>query len=384
MMTKFVYRQRRKLNGKTSLAKTYSGGYALPWQTGRRTVALKTADKRIAEKRLDQFVRCLELEHEGEPIPSNLWGAPKREIKDLLDDYKRGLLSKRRAERHVHDTCTRIETLCKKLSWKTLDDIAPLGFERWRSRGPLNERTERPISAKTLNEYLVSIKAFVNWAIKLGYMESNPLKSIEKVETRGAETKKRRAWSDEEFETFMTEGTPHRADYRAAVFLLRWTGLRKNELQRLTWGDVFIDGDKPFMTVRSSVSKNHKEESIPLLGIAADYFKLLRPEHWKGSQKVLGFTIPASKQLKYDLKRLDITYSNEVGDLDFHALRHTFGTWLVSQGVPLKEVQVLMRHSDINMTANRYTDVTRLPIARTISDLAFFLKDWGHEAKVPA
>ena len=131
-MTKFVYRQRRKLNGKTSLAKTYSGAYTLPWQVGRKTVALKTSDKRIAEKRLDQFVRCLELEHEGEPIPSNLWGAPKREIKDLLDDYKRGLLSKRRAERHVHDTCTRIETLCKKLSWKTLDDIAPLGFERWR------------------------------------------------------------------------------------------------------------------------------------------------------------------------------------------------------------------------------------------------------------
>ncbi|MGJ8653816.1 MAG: tyrosine-type recombinase/integrase [Opitutaceae bacterium] len=55
--------------------------------------------------------------------------------------------------------------------------------------------------------------------------------------------------------------------------------------------------------------------------------------------------------------------------MDFHSLRHTFGTWLVAKSVDLKQVQMLMRHSDINMTANRYTDISKIPVARTLHDL---------------
>lgn len=67
---------------------------------------------------------------------------------------------------------------------------------------------------------------------------------------------------------------------------------------------------------------------------------------------------------------MGIKYRTEIGDLDFHSLRHTFGTWLVTKGIDLKQVQMLMRHSDINMTANRYTDISRIPVARTLKDLS--------------
>ncbi len=40
--------------------------------------------------------------------------------------------------------------------------------------------------------------------------------------------------------------------------------------------------------------------------------------------------------------------------IDFHALRHTCGTWLVMRGVPIKTVQAIMRHSTITLTMDRY------------------------------
>jgi integrase len=365
-MTKFVYHQSRK----GIKASEYTGAYSLPWKKGRQTVALKTSHKRIAEKRLDQHIERLELEHEGLPVPVGLCGAQKLEVITLLQDYKKYLISMRRAVKHTHDTCTRIESLCKTLKWKLLDDVRPSAFQHWRSSAPINPRTKRVLSAKTLNEYLISINAFFEWAQKLGYADRNPLKFVEKVETRGHEVKKRRAWSDEEFSRFMAEAPQNRHDYRSAVYLMRWTGLRKNEVQTLTWGDVFLDGEQSFLIVRAGRSKNHKEERLPILENVVDFLKRLRPEEVESSRPVLSYKIPASEQLRRDQERMGIKYRTEIGDLDFHSLRHTFGTWLVSEGIDLKQVQMLMRHSDINMTANRYTDISRIPVARTLKDLS--------------
>ena len=41
--------------------------------------------------------------------------------------------------------------------------------------------------------------------------------------------------------------------------------------------------------------------------------------------------------------------------VDFHALRHTCGTWLAAAGVHPKVAQSIMRHSSIELTMSRYT-----------------------------
>jgi integrase len=41
----------------------------------------------------------------------------------------------------------------------------------------------------------------------------------------------------------------------------------------------------------------------------------------------------------------------------FHDLRHCYGTWLVSEGVPVNVVQAVMGHEQASTTLNRYTHV---------------------------
>ena len=74
--------------------------------------------------------------------------------------------------------------------------------------------------------------------------------------------------------------------------------------------------------------------------------------------------------------------------LDFHALRHTCGAWLVIAGVDVKTVQTVMRHSNPTLTLNTYGHLldgaeanavqklaahqicTKLPAVEQISDAA--------------
>ncbi len=57
-----------------------------------------------------------------------------------------------------------------------------------------------------------------------------------------------------------------------------------------------------------------------------------------------------AKMLRQDIKRSGIEIEPERGTVDFHCLRHTFGSMLASSGVHPKTAQELMRHSDINLT----------------------------------
>lgn len=43
------------------------------------------------------------------------------------------------------------------------------------------------------------------------------------------------------------------------------------------------------------------------------------------------------------------------GGLRFHDLRHSYATWLVSDGVPINDVARVMGHEQISTTLDRYT-----------------------------
>ena len=74
------------------------------------------------------------------------------------------------------------------------------------------------------------------------------------------------------------------------------------------------------------------------------------------------FKVPqkTAVMLKEDLEAAGIPYVDDQDRYaDFHALRHTTGSWLAASGVHPKVAQVIMRHSDINLTMSRYTHIFR-------------------------
>ena len=49
-----------------------------------------------------------------------------------------------------------------------------------------------------------------------------------------------------------------------------------------------------------------------------------------------------------------LTYQYQAGGLRFHDLRHSYGTWLADDGVPVNKVQKVMGHENVTTTLQLY------------------------------
>ena len=159
------------------------------------------------------------------------------------------------APKHVNDNRSRITRLFEECSWKVLADVDADSFIQWR-----NEYSD-VLAAKTLNEYLASIVGFFNWMEKIGRITANPLRRVERVDGRGKLNRERRAFTAAELKRLINVSGARGLIY---LFAAR-TGLRRNEINQLTWGDVYLKEAQPFVLARASITKNKKDERIFLV-----------------------------------------------------------------------------------------------------------------------
>jgi integrase len=188
---------------------------------------------------------------------------------------------------------------------------------------------------------------------------------------------------------------------RALIYkTLVLTGLRKKELASLTVGQLHLDEPVPFAALYAADEKNREGNEITLRDdLAADLrdwlaFKLegLQAEAREDGEPIPArlpadtpvFKVPAAlvKILDRDLVLAGIARRVKVGGkwqidkrdergrtVDVHALRHTFGTLLSKGGVTPRTAQAAMRHSDIRLTMNVYTDPALLDVRGALDAL---------------
>ncbi|MEU5937561.1 tyrosine-type recombinase/integrase, partial [Micromonospora sp. NPDC047548] len=65
-------------------------------------------------------------------------------------------------------------------------------------------------------------------------------------------------------------------------------------------------------------------------------------------------------------------HSNHSASRRTHDLRHSYATWLVSDGVPINDVAKVMGHEQTSTTLDRYTHSTRDRDRRALASFAAF------------
>jgi hypothetical protein len=167
------------------------------------------------------------------------------------------------------------------------------------------------------------------------------------------------AFTDEELRKLVAGSE----DRGIIYFTAARTGLRQEELKQMKWGDLHLDADVPFVVVRDYAAKNKKEESVQLVPEIVEALTAHRPAGCVGTDLVFPHGIPRARCLTLDAEANGIPYRDELGRYgDFHALRYTWATFLQRNGVAQRFAMKLMRHSDIRLTAQVYTDEMQLPI----------------------
>ena len=151
------------------------------------------------------------------------------------------------------------------------------------------------------------------------------------------------------------------------VLLTLNSGLRLGELCALRWSD--IDFHAGFLRVEREVQRLYEkgctrlvvqppksEFSLRRIPLPADILSLLAAHKPKAAGSVCLLTgtaaplDPRTMQNRYRalIKRAGIPYRN------FHALRHTYATRCIEQGVDAKSVSELLGHSDVRTTLRLY------------------------------
>jgi len=314
----------------------------------------------LAQQRLEEMVKNRQLESAGMLPPEALRNAAQSPLEHHLKEYVADLSALNRDGQYVYELKNRVRRLFRDCGWTVLRDITADSFQTWRAR--------QTLSPKTLNEYLGSISSLLNWMEKHERIARNPLQHVQKVQANGRQVRPRRAFTDDEMQRLLGIAGTRKVVYLTAVY----TGLRRSEMTALERRDLHLEGEKPFINVRASTTKNHQQAVIAL---HSDLVSELRSHVAKlsaGESKIFAGVMPTMKRFKADLTAAGIEFMNAKGHrADFHSLRHTLATNLARAGTAPRVAMEIMRHSDMRLTAKTYTDaVLKLPslIGKTAAD----------------
>jgi len=241
-------------------------------------------------------------------------------------------------------------------SGKELDKIEPRDVERYIA---LKLKTLAP---KTIRNHLNTMHSVFELGLRMGWCQRNPVKLADRPVIKSTET--RIKFLDQpELEKLLALPYPDDAFGRIEPTLYltaAMTGLRQGELIGLRWRDVDFDARRVRVVspyVRGEFNDPKSEDSgrsVPMAKRVADALAELheRSLYPAGNDLVFGHAetghpLDRSKLVRRFKKALERA---EVRRITFHELRHTFGTRMAANGIPLRTLQHWMGHADSKTT----------------------------------
>ena len=348
-------------------------------------------DKRATEQlaaRLEKHVA-----HGNEGLLDPFAEHKKRPLLDHLTDYLADLEAKGRDDLYRANLRSRIKRVLEANGWDYFGQISAEEMTSWMRKylGTTNRpglRRGRGISGAAVNQHLESMNAFFNWCAHphRKRFPNNPLLGVEKLQHEAVF--ERRALSAEQVAALMTKAPKDRAS--VYIFAVS-TGLRRQEIEDLQWGDVVLDGPTAFIKLRILANKSRRADTAPLRDDVADMLRRRRPADWEATGKVFS-AVPSVEVYREDLAAagVEVPPVGSKDQIDFHGLRTTLGTLMALAGTNPRVAMEVMRHTDMRLTQRVYTDpkvfdtkavVNGLPIAANPAPQAQEMRATGTDGK---
>lgn len=368
----------------------------LPNGKTQQTVAF--TDKAASIQKAAQLVREIERKEVG--LHDQFSGARRTPLRDHVDAFlmamQNGTLAKRRRSKPTDDYLgrarRRLEFLFRLLGASRIEHLVQADAERM-----LADRVAAGWSDKTRDDHAALLRQFGGWLVDDERARANPFHRLRPTRTEASRTFRRHALTVAELEKLIEAAevrgvheyrrvnpyatAEHFAELQAkgaerAVFyqVAAYTGLRRRELCSLVWDDVQL-GAEPAIEVRAGTTKTKRRARLELPAWLGTLLQGLRARR----AAALGGPPPATEsvflatsyrhvteQLRLDaafarIGKLDEAEGRVLTDtgkvIDLHALRGTLATLAAEVGMPVKLLQQHMRHSDVRITMEVYTQV---------------------------
>ena len=269
--------------------------------------------------------------------------------------YAETTLNKGTSKLYAHS----LRNLQRLLGDVLLAKLTPKHFDLYKSE---RLKTVSPVS---VNVELRTIRSALNLAVRWELLERNPFFGLPLArvpyETPPYFTKA-------DFQRLLDIVTENW--FRDVVVFTVVTGLRRGEVINLKWNDV--DFERRVVLIHSQEgfrTKTGKSRFLPLNNVALQI--VVNRQSCRKTDYV--FELEGRKLSGYWLSHKLKKYVRKLGlqeNLNYHALRHTFASWLVQDGVSIYEVQKLLGHADVS-TTQIYSHLQPETLHRTVERLDF-------------
>ena len=288
-------------------------------------------------------------------------------IRELLDSFLAARKS-RITEKQYRELASALRRAIKSMKAVSVADVTRTRVERY-----LNRLDEAGLAPRTVNLHLGHLKALFNWAVESEIMWSSRIASIKPRPVHEARRKRRPLSRDETQRLFEAATRPDARPWELVSYALAYyAGLRREEIRLVRWTDV--DLEERTLTIRPEIDKSRRGAVLPLCPRLAE----MLAEH---RQRFPAMPTASVSRLPYKplhcfyktLKAAGIERVDASGKVvDFHALRHTYGTHLIQAGADPKTVQVLMRHAKAETTLGIYVHSDRQRMKDAVARLPDF------------
>lgn len=211
------------------------------------------------------------------------------------------------------------------------------------------------------NKCLCWLSRLVYLAVDYEILRANPLEDME-YEKKPAP--RHRHISSAELKKILETPMPDPLQElgRRAFLFSSFTGLAYVDIQLLYPHHIGTTADGR-RYIRINRKKTNVEAFIPLHPIAE---RILGLYNTTDDTKPV-FPLPSRDEMWFEIHEMGVAIGREE-NLSYHQARHSFGTFLISEGIPIESIAKMMGHSGIK-TTQRYAEVTDKKISKDMDNL---------------
>ena len=213
-------------------------------------------------------------------------------------------------------------------------------------------QTERKLSNNTYNGYVVSLRSFFQKMLRDGIININPFENLERLPTI---PKPKLPFKLAQRETLKEYIPKHQPQLWTFLQFMFYTFIRPGELRNLKV--IHLDVDQGNILIPGEFSKNKKSEYVkmpePFKQFIIEKKLYAYPEHYYvfGKDGEPGIKPVSVNHFCNQHRKIlrDLKFS---ADYSLYSWKHTAAVSCVNQGLNLKDIQVQIRHSSLDMLDN--------------------------------
>ncbi len=270
----------------------------------------------------------------------------------LLAEFRQYLQCEKRVSQNTVDSyCRDVSYFLSYLRGIGIED--PAEASAGDVRNYLSSLEAEKKSSSTIVCIIASVRCFYGYLGKLGYIVQNP---TETIRPKKDSKKLPQILNNREIEALLSQPNPQDPKGcrdKAILELLYATGIRASELVNLNVEDINLTNG----TLICARGKSG-ERMIPVyptaIAAVSSYICNVRTSliTTDGGQ-ALFVNLNGNRLTRQGFWKIVKSYAEQAGikkDLTTHTLRHSFALHLLENGADLKDIQVMLGHSDISST----------------------------------